>query len=467
MRLPRAALAVRKLSLSSLSVRDLLIVGLPMIALVVGAFWLAYQFVQPAPPSSFIIATGSESGAYHAFAEKYREHLRKHGIEIEIRTSAGAVQNIEQLRDENSNVDVVFTQGGILRPDNTDGLLSLGAAFYEPVWIFYRSKKPLDRVRELAGKRIAIGSMGSGTRHLALEILQANAADGAPSQLLDMSAEKAAVELLTDKIDAMFVVGASETGVVRALLYSPDVRLLSFSRAAAYTRLFPHLSAVTLPQGSIDLVRDIPAQDTKLIATTAQVVVRENFHPALADLLLDAMRRAHGGMGPLQQTGDFPNPRTGDVPISDNAQRFYKSGPPFLQRYMPFWAATLVDRVIVLLVPLFAVLVPAMRFAPSIYTWRVRSKIARWYGELKLLEYEIRHRYDASKRAAYQRSLEDLEDKAFQRSIPLGFTGQVYILREHIALVQDILDRRAAGRLPPESEAESGPRRESNHGGAD
>ncbi len=439
----RGPLKLRQLRLSSLSMRDALIVGLPIVLLVAGAFWLAYQFVRPAPPSSFVISTGAESGAYHAFAEKYRTDLRRHSIGVELQSSAGSVENIERLRNESATVDVGFSQAGVVRADETAGLVSLGAAFYEPVWVFYRSNKPLDRIRDLAGKRIAIGAVGSGTRRLALEILRANAMDQPPTQVLEHSAESAAVALLTGKIDAMFIVAATETGVVRAMLYAPDVRLLSFSRAPAYTRLFSYLTAVTLPQGSIDLVKDIPAQDTMLIATTAQVVVREDFHPALTDLLLVAMQRAHGGMGPLQRTGDFPNANTAELPLDSNAQRFYKSGPPFLQRYLPFWAANLADRILVLLVPLIAVLVPALRFAPALYTWRVRSRIARWYGELKLLEHEIRHRYDAANEVEYRRNLETLEDKAFQRAIPLGFTDQVYILREHIGLVQRMLDRRA------------------------
>jgi hypothetical protein len=205
------------------------------------------------------------------------------------------------------------------------------------------------------------------------------------------------------------------------------------------------MSSVTLPQGSIDLVRDIPAQDTKLIATTAQVMVRDDFHPALTNLLMQSFQQVHGGVGALHRSGDFPNTRMTDLPVAKETQRFFKSGPPLLQRYLPFWAATLVDRLLVMLVPLVAVMVPAIRIAPALYAWRVRSKIARQYGELKLLEYEIRNRYDPAKRLEYDEQLEALEDQAFSRSIPLGFTDQVYILREHIGLVRQILERRAAG----------------------
>ncbi len=436
---------LNQIKLSIVSVRDALGVGLPVFALIAVAFWVAYLFVEPAPPREIVISTGSELGAYQSFGERYRESLARHGISATLKPSAGSIDNLKRLRDPDSGIDIAFIQSGILRADEAEGLLSLGAVYYEPVWVFYRSKKPLDRVRELSGMRVSIGPEGSGMRQLALGILRANEAEGPPTRLFDLPSEAGAEALLRGEIDALFIVAAPETGIVRALLYAPELRLMSFSRAHAYTRLFPFMSSVTLPQGSIDLVRDIPAQDTKLIATTAQIMVRDDFHPALANLLMQTFQQVHGGIGALHRSGDFPNARMTDLPVAKEAQRYFKSGPPLLQRYLPFWAATLADRLLVMIVPLIAVMVPAIRIAPTLYAWRVRSKIARQYGELKLLEYEIRNRYDPAKRAEYDAQLEALEDQAFSRSIPLGFTDQVYILREHIGLVRSILDRRAAG----------------------
>lgn len=436
---------LKQIKLSIISVRDALGVGLPVLALIAVAFWVAYLFVQPAPPRDIVISTGSELGAYHSFGQRYREALARHGIDATLKPSAGSLDNLSRLRDPESGVDVAFIQSGILRADESEGLVSLGAIYYEPVWVFYRSKKPLDRVRELSGMRVSIGPEGSGMRQLALGILRANEADGPPTRLHDLPSEAGAEALLRGEIDALFIVAAPETGIVRALLYAPELRLMSFSRAHAYTRLFPFMSSVTLPQGSIDLVRDIPSQDTKLIATTAQIMVRDDFHPALTNLLMQTFQDVHGGVGALHRAGDFPNARMTDLPLAKESQRFLKSGPPLLQRYLPFWAATLVDRLLVLIVPLVAVMVPAIRIAPTLYAWRVRSKIARQYGELKLLEYEIRNRYDPARRTEYDNQLEALEDQAFSGSIPLGFTDQVYILREHIDLVRHILERRTAG----------------------
>ena len=220
---------------------------------------------------------------------------------------------------------------------------------------------------------------------------------------------------------------------------------MSFDRTTAYTKVFPFLSAVTLAQGTIDLVRDIPPRDVMLLAPTANIIAKETLHPALSDLLMQAMAEIHGGAGILHKAGDFPAVRSHDFPPSPEAQRFYKSGPPFLQRYLPFWAATLADRIIVLLVPLLAVLIPVLKFAPSLYSWRIRTRIYRWYGELKFLELELREKFDPSRVAEYRQRLDKLEEVAHTRPIPLAFTDQVYTLRQHIGMVRGILERMAQG----------------------
>jgi len=183
-----------------------------------------------------------------------------------------------------------------------------------------------------------------------------------------------------------------------------------------------------------------------LLAPTANIVARDSVHPALSDLLMQAMVAIHGGA--LHKAGEFPAGRSRDFPLSKEAQRFYRSGPPFLQRYLPFWAATLVDRIVVLLVPLLAVLIPVLRFAPSLYAWRLRSRIYRWYGALKILEIELREKFDPSRIGEYRQRLDKIEEVAHTRPIPLAFTNQVYTLRQHIGLVRGILDRIAPEDAP-------------------
>jgi len=423
--------------------RDLALVGLPLLALVIAAFWIAYHFVKPAPPDTFVLATGREEGGYHAMGQRYQELLEREGITVVLKSSAGSMENLRNLADEDSEVEVAFVQSGNGNADDYPGLVSLGSAYYEPVWIFYRGAKLGDQLRQLSGKRIAIGATGSGTRRLATQLLLVNQAWAPPTKIVDLSGDEAAEALVQGKIDAAFLVGPPDVPYIRSLLLAPEVKLLSFDRTTAYTKVFPFLSAVTLAQGTIDLVRDIPPRDVVLLAPTANIIAKETFHPALGDLMMQAMAKIHSGPGVLHKAGEFPAANGHDFPLSPEAQRFFKSGPPFLQRFMPFWAATLVDRIIVLLVPLLAVLIPVLKFAPSLYTWRIRARIYRWYGELKFLELELRERFDGSRVVEYRRRLDRLEEVAHTRPIPLAFTDQVYTLRQHIDMVRGILERMA------------------------
>ena len=433
-----------RIDLRRISRRDLALVGVPALALVVAAFWIAYQFVRPAPPDKLVMTTGSEEGGYHGFALNYQEILARHGITLELRTSSGSIENMKRLNDDDSGVDIGFVQSGTGDARSYEDLVALGSVYYEPVWVFYRGRDDSDRLANLRGLRIAIGPPGSGTRRLASQLLEANGALAAPTRIVDLGGAYAAQALMQGKIDAMFSVGPAEMPLVRDLLLAQGVRLRHFSRAPAYTRLFPFLALVKLPEGGIDLTRNIPARDTMLLAPTANVVARWDVHPALIDLMLQAMQEVHKGPGLFHHAGDFPKVRDHDFPVSPEAERFYKSGPPFLQRYLPFWAATLFDRIFVLLLPLIAVLIPVLRYAPALYSWRMRSGIVRWYGELKLLELEIKERYDPAQHRQYLKRLNELEEKAFVRPMPLHFTDQVYNLRQHIDMV-----RASLGKLQP------------------
>lgn len=439
---------MRVFPIPSVSLRDLVAVWLPIAALVLAAFWLTTKFIKPAPPRTLVMSTGSPQGAYHTFAEQYRRILARNGIALELRPSEGATDNLTRLLARTSEVDVALVQSGLANTDNAPGLETLGSAFYEPVWVFHRERKAPERLAQLVGKRIAIGAEGSGTRKLALELLGANDLDETNTKLFPYGGVEAGEKLLTGEIDVAIFVAAPETGIIRSLLYTSGVQLMSFERAAAYTRLFPYLSMVTVPQGSINLARDIPARDTQLLAATAHLLVRDTLHPALGSLLVQTLAEVHGRPGPIAKLHEFPASRDADLPLADEAARYYKSGPPFLQRYLPFWAAALADRAVILLVPFFAVLLPALRLGPPLYSWRVRRKISRWYGELKFLEHEMRTAYEPTKEPEYTRRLEELEDKAYERPIPLAYTDQVYTLREHIELVRRILANRKAGRAP-------------------
>jgi TRAP-type uncharacterized transport system substrate-binding protein len=425
-----------RIGLRELALRDALAVGIPTLALLFAGFWYTAQFIKPAPPSRVVVATGADGGAYQRFAALYKPLVERNGIKFIERPTAGAVENLALLRAAGEDIDVAFVQGGLGLGRETAGLVSLGSIYYEPLWVFYRGAEPIERLVHLRGKRLAIGAEGSGTRKLALDLLEPNDATTAPTRLLPLGGLEAVAALAAGRVDAIFLVGPANSGAVWASFYGEGFRLMSFALADAYVRRWPYLSKLTLPRGAIDLVRDIPARDVTLVAPIAALVARESIHPALIDVLLQAATEVHGQPGLFQRAGEFPNPRQVDFPLSPEAARFYSSGRRFLQRYLPFWAATLVDRLVVLLIPVVALLIPLMRIAPALYGWRSRSRIYKWYGQLKFLEEAWRRDPGARPRDEWLAELDRLETRVNRIRTPLAFANQLYILREHIALVR-------------------------------
>jgi TRAP-type uncharacterized transport system substrate-binding protein len=343
--------------------------------------------------------------------------------------------------DAKQNVDAGFIQGGLTQGKDTTGLVSLGVLYKEPIWLFYKGKR-LELLSQLKGKRIAIGGELGGTRPIALALLEAHGIDEAPTTLVPLGGLKAIEALKNDEVDATFIVGEAQSGSVWAALYTPGIQVFNYTQADAYTKRFPYLTNVTLPRGAIDLERDIPKQDLTLIATSAMLVAREGTHPALIDLLLQAAGQVHGSANLFQKAGEFPTATGMEIPLSKSAERYYKSGKPFLQQYLPFWAAILIDRLIILLVPLIAVLFPLIRIAPFLYSWRVRTRVFRYYGELKLLEVQVQETPDKKSPAEWIAELDRIEQAANRIPTPNAFADQVYTLRTHVQLVRRSLMQR-------------------------
>ena len=427
--------------LARISVRDLLVVGLPALAVLAAGFWFAAQFIKPAPPDELVITTGSDGGAYQHYAARYKPILERFGIRLVETPSAGSIENLDRLADPARQVDVGFVQGGTGAGRGHSGLVSLGSLYFEPLWVFYRGEPGLNRLDQLAGRRIAIGAPGSGTATLAREILDSHGL-GDKVSLLPYSGLQAAEALERGEADAVFVVGAPFTGPVWLLLHTPGLALMDFSQAQAYARRYPHLSEVRLPRGVINFERDIPPNDVRLVSPVATLVARDGTHPALLDLLLQAMREVHSAAGIFENAGEFPAAGRVDFPMSPRAERFYASGPPFMQRYLPFWVANFIDRVFVMLLPLIALLIPLVKITPPLYTWRVRSRIYRWYGELKYIEYEVETNPQSRSREEWEADLERIERAVNRTHIPLAFADQLYNLRAHIAVVRLSVARR-------------------------
>ena len=428
-----------------ISLRDLFLAWWPALLVVAAGFAVASMFIKPAPPDHIVIATGAEDGAYFYFAGQYADYFDEYGIKLEVRPTSGSVENFEKIAAENSDIDVAFIQGGIANSDEDPDLESLGAMYYEPVWIFYRGGATIDRVTQLKGTRIAIGPEGSGSRKLARQLLEANDIPDPKMKGHDLAGEAAAKALHEGTIDVVIMVASPRSKAVRVLLEDHSVRLASLVHADAYTKHFPHLSTVVLPRGGIDLVNDIPAADVHLVATTANLVIREDLHPAIVNLLAAAAKEVHSAPSLFSAKDKFPATKDVDFPINPDAERYYKSGPPFLQRYLPFWAANLVDRMIVFLVPLIALVLPLARVLPALYQWRIRSRIYRNYGELKFLEAEVTQAADHSKTADYMARLDKIEERVNLMRIPLAYHEQMYTLRGHIDLVRARIGKLGAG----------------------
>jgi TRAP transporter TAXI family solute receptor len=424
--------------LDRIAIRDFSLASLPFLILIAASFWLAFQFVRPAPSDRLVISTGPDGGAYQGYARRYQGIISGNRVAVELRPSSGSVENLRRLKSD-PTVDAALVQSGVAEPEDREGLVSLGSLYYEPLWIFYRGDAPLDRLPQLAGKRLAIGPEGSGVRKLSLRLLSAHGIDKDPTVLRGLAIADVPAALRGGEIDAAFIVAGTDSTVVQELLRLDGVRLMHMAQANTYTRLFPYLSSVGLPRGVIDLGRDIPPHDTVLLAATANLVARKDLHPALTSLLIQAAIEVHRDASLLHRAGEFPSAAASEFVLSQEAERHYKSGPPFLQRYLPFWLAVFVERMVVLVVPLVVVLIPVMRFLPSIYSWQVKRRIYRWYGELKHLEEDLERSQDPAQIPGFLTRLENIEHRASRVKVPLAFAEDFYHLRLHIQLVRALI----------------------------
>ncbi len=423
--------------LSTISWRDLIMVLLPILAVTMVLGWLAVKLIRPAPPDRVVLLAGPADGSFHAAAQRYAKIIGTHGIRVEVRETDGSVENLQRLLDAKQTVDVGFVQTGLADDDQAPGLQSLGTIYVQPIMVFYRGAQRIERLTQLKGKRIAIGPDGSGTAVIANKMLAENGMDKKSAKLLELDSDDAIAALLARKIDAVFVTGEQLRGKkVRELVRKPSIKMMSFRQADGYQRRLPFLSRLVAPEGSFDLGRNLPPQDIDLFGTPVELIAREGLHPAISDLLIAAAREVHGKAGMYRKAGEFPAPIEHDIPISEEARRYYTSGAPFLYKRLPFWLASLVDRIALVLLPLLIVIVPATRMVAPLYQWRMRSRIYRWYGALMTLERAMLANPDQDERKQLFKQLEDIENSVNSLILPLAFADQQYVLREHIAMVR-------------------------------
>ena len=428
-----------------LSVRDLAITVGPFAFITLVLLALAYWVLDPTPPKRVVLATGADQGAYAEFGKRYADLLRQHGIQVELRSTQGAAENLTLLRDPNSDVDLAFVQGGAGEEHGADDdpdadLVSLGSLFFEPVWLFYREdsakrllKKPLlSALSQLPGWKVNIGAPGSGVPNLMARLLDANHIERKTLTLLQQPVTPAVVSFLGGETDAVVFASAPESLMVQMLLQTPGIKLFDFAQAEAYSRRFAFMSPVTLPRGVVDLARDMPPADVHLVAPTATLVAKKGTHPALIQLFVQAAHAIHGEAGWFQHKGEFPKSANTERPLAKEAERFYRNGPPFLQNYLPFWLANLFDRMWPVLVTIVAVLLPLSRTLPPLYAFRIRSRIFRWYAQLRGVEDAMGTRPNDE----LVRELDDIEGRVERVTVPLSYTDELYSLRSHINMVR-------------------------------
>jgi hypothetical protein len=404
------------------------------LVLIIATFW----FFKSAPPNTITITSGDEGSLFQRNAEKYAKILARKGVKLKILPSKGSLENLERLADPKFHVDVGFVQAGVAKGQNIDNLVSLGSISYEPLYLFCRADKPFHLLSQFSSKRLAIGEEGTGTNVLALELLALNGIKpGGATTLLEIDDEEAEKALLEGKIDGAFMMGDSASSkTMRDLLRQPGITAFNFSQADAYTRRINYLNKLVLLEGSIDFGKNVPGHNINLLSPTVELIARTDLHPALSDLLLEAATEVHSRAGRYQRQGEFPSPLEHEYRISSDAQRFYKSGKSFLYRYLPFWMASFLNRILVVIVPMILVLIPGLKSIPVIYRWRIRLRILRWYRALLVLESDLSLNVTSEKREELLNRIDQIEQTVNNMKVPASFADQFYSLRSHIAIVR-------------------------------
>jgi hypothetical protein len=433
----------RAIRLFLLSIRDLIVSAGPLVFLVIGLLIAAYWWLQPQPPKQVTLATGPEGSAYAQFGKRYATALQANGIEVILKPTGGSQDNLELLRK--GEADVAFVRGGSVDAEKDEelGLTSLGSLFFEPLWVFYRA----DAARKIDPKTATLGSLaqmktlrinvdkpGSGVPDIMARMFRANRMDPAKLNLSNLEQIPAAEALQGGLLDVIVLASAPQSPQVQRLLRAPDIKLMNFAQNDAYSRRFAFLQPVTLPRGVVDLAADLPARNVSLLAAATSLLAREETHPAIQQLFAQSARTLHGGAGWFNHAREFPNTGTSELPVSTEGARAINGAPPFWQRYLPFWASNLVERMWLVIGGLLVLMLPLSRVVPPLYQFRVRRRVFRWYARLREIEGLIDARQGEPD--ALLRELGELDRVVNQVAVPLSYANELYALRNNIDAVR-------------------------------
>jgi TRAP transporter TAXI family solute receptor len=425
------------------AIRTFILTNAWLVAVVILIAVGLYQFVEPAPPREITMATGDPDGYYHVLGTVLKEGLRKEGVELNLISTAGSNENMELLTDPDGAVSIAFVQSGMehVFDAGETSLASLGALYYEPLWLFYRRALELDSARDLKGLRVAVGARGSGTRAIVGYLMAENGLPDAANEvvLFEVGGASAVEMLRSGEIDAAFFTVSPLSETIQTLIGIPEIDFLDVRRSEAYTARYPFLSSVAITEGLLDMERNIPPEDRMTLASTATLVVNDRFHPALTPLVLDLLSHRLREGGVLERPGEFPSARNVGIGLTKEAEHYLKKGPSFLMRYLPFWAASLVDRLVIFVVPLLVIVIPLVKLAGPLYRWRIRSRIYTWYRHLQETEKKLVEGLIENPQEEVQR-LDTLTEELASLDVPLSYAEELYELKQHIAYVRGRLE---------------------------
>ena len=418
-------------------------VAISSAAIALFVLYIAYSFIDPLPPRHLEIAAGMAGSGYDKFARQYAMILARHGVELRIRNSAGAVEDVDLLRDPASRVQVALTTFGFTQPTDADILYSLGGVFDAAIFILYRHTERITVFAQLRGKRLSIGMPGTAVRSLMLQVLESTGALDAPTDLLSLDPTRSIDALIKGDIDVAIVPQLDGNPLQRAL-DAPGIRLMSVAQAEAIAKTVPGLKHVVLWRGLVSLRHDIPDSDVDLLASRNRLLVRKDLHPALQYLLLEAMREVHWPAGMFNRLGEFPAEQPNDLPLSPTAEAFYRSGATFWQRYTSFWLTSLLNRVVFFVIPIAATLIPVIGFAAAFYRWMHVRRVHQWHRALGALEREIAAGGDKYRSLEYKRRIAEIESGIGSLRVARPFEADLHRLRIHLRMVREDVDRMAA-----------------------
>ncbi len=416
----------------------------PLIFLLLLALIIVIWLAKPAPPGKVSMATGI-GGSYKVLGEKYRAYFEKKGIELILVDTRGSKENLQHLIDRKDPIQAALVQGGMIAVENLSGVQSLGSVDYEPVWIFYRKNTFKEGIhvsdRDIAKLRINIGAVGSGTHAQAVKIMALNHLNPEAPNLSSMSNSEAVSAIEQGAIDAVFLVDGYDSPNVQKLIKNPDIHLVTFSRADAYTHLLPYFEELLVPMGGFDLGKNSPDHPIQLISTTTNLLIDDRLHPAIQVLFLEAAKEINGAKSYFSKAGEFPVYMNTEAPLSQEAKFYYEKGTPTLMKYLPFWLAEFVERMFFLLLPFAAFAYPVIKSIPTYRTNLAKKQINSIYKELDKFEQNTIQTFDPNRRAEYIEILNEMERRVLSSKAAKFATADCYSLRSNIEFIRNALEK--------------------------